>query len=489
MAMAKKLLVLLPLLVVAAFAAWAALRASRPEAEWTTSSPAALAALEAGLEAERKYYGVEARQHFTQALELDPGFVAAKVALVRATPREPGVSPGEAPRDRWLAELAEVDTTTLRPREAFLVEFTLLSADSRRGEANALLQGYLAKHPHDPYALEIQCNRLWDQQRFAEAERAYEELLAVEPNWVRAQNNLGYLAMAQGDFATAKDRFLTYRYVAPDQANPHDSLGELMVLLGRWDEAREELEKALAVREDFCASYGNLVTIGVYTGDLPAARAVLQRAAKVPACRDWLEAQECRLELLERFTSGDAASLGRDFERSCAAKIPGSNWLPYIAALQHGQLDAARQIELRMARGFGESPGARGKAVLAHLAGLRLVAEGKLREGAEQLATADAGLTYFGTEEGLTKLLNRLQWAHTLELLGDTAGAAKVYREVAAVNAPLAESFREGQLARVRVEPLPDRGDAGAAEEPAAAADAPGEQAGAEPTKERASGP
>ena len=47
--------------------------------------------------------------------------------------------------------------------------------------------------------------------------------------------------MMQGRFAEAEESFKSYRFIALDQANPHDSLGELYITTGRYDEAERIL--------------------------------------------------------------------------------------------------------------------------------------------------------------------------------------------------------------------------------------------------------
>ena len=69
----------------------------------------------------------------------------------------------------------------------------------------------------------------------AEPQFVYQRLVEIAQNWVIAYNQLGYIAMASGRFVEAEEYFTSYRFVAPDQANPHDSLGELYLLLGRPD--------------------------------------------------------------------------------------------------------------------------------------------------------------------------------------------------------------------------------------------------------------
>ena len=60
--------------------------------------------------------------------------------------------------------------------------------------------------------------------------------------------------------------------MAPDQANPYDSLGEIRRTPGRYDEAIENLNKALALKPDFVESYGHLGVAYEGKGDVAAAR-------------------------------------------------------------------------------------------------------------------------------------------------------------------------------------------------------------------------
>ena len=76
------------LAVVVLAAAVVALTAKRPE--WTTSSPAALAEFQKGLDANEKVYYDEARAHFAKAMEIDPNFIMAKYFLTESSiPRAP----------------------------------------------------------------------------------------------------------------------------------------------------------------------------------------------------------------------------------------------------------------------------------------------------------------------------------------------------------------------------------------------------------------
>jgi hypothetical protein len=437
--MRKKLLILVPIALLVAFAAWAAYHVSRPEPEWTASSPAALAALQRGIEAERKYYRLEAYGHFTEAVRLDPRCAGCRLGVLRNARIEPDAA------KEMVAELRRLDRDRLNERERFLVDYTVARFDDDYARATALASEYAARHPDDPYALEAQAEELWRERRFDEVEKVYERMLEIDPNYVTAQNRLGYLAMREGDLASAEDRFRTYRYVAPDQANPHDSLGELFVLTGRWDEARAELEEALRIRPDFCASYGNLIDIAILTGRPEEGLPVLERASQPGRCEDYeLDRYRCRVELWGKLIDGRYEELSEGFEDSCAAELRVSPWIPQIAALLHGDLETARDIESwRLAEQRKRELASEDDPVAPHLAGLRLVAEGEPAEAARRFAAADGPLGYW-SGDGLFKLFNRLQWVNALERAGDREGAAKLLSEVAAVNPALAEGYHRG---------------------------------------------
>ena len=119
---------LLAAVAVVALAAAGILLAHRGEREWTTGSPAALAALEAGLAEEQKLYLEDAIAHYERALELDPDFVAAKFLLLT---RKGRMAP-EDYRTALRAELLAADRAPLTPNgEALAREMDVAVADLR----------------------------------------------------------------------------------------------------------------------------------------------------------------------------------------------------------------------------------------------------------------------------------------------------------------------------------------------------------------------
>lgn len=430
--------------VVLALAAGAAfwLRAATRK-EWTTESPAALAEYERGRQAHMRFYSADARAAFRRALELDPGFVAAKLGLLDS-------EVDKEVRARLVAELRAADRERLNERERFLLDILLARVDEDLVGRTARIEAYLDRHPDDPWALYSAASDSWVRQDWEVAERRYRRLLEVDPNWVLAHNNLGYIAMAQGRFAEAESRFRTYRFVAPDQANPHDSLGELLVLLGRYDEARAELEEALAIRPDFCASYDNLLRLAVLDrrpGDLDA----IATRSRRDCAPDHARKLACMVTVARGFLTGDAEAPWRSADPACEEVNRQPEVLVHRLALVSGRRELALEIERKLrerASSIGsEFPKAAEElgTLIAFFEGQRHSIDGDWPAAIERWRAVDeAGEFWQAGGGGVLKLLARRELAHALRQTGDEAGAAAAIARTRAVNPAFADQSWEG---------------------------------------------
>ena len=433
----RKLMFLIAGLVVAAGAVILLARTSR--SEWTSTSPAAVEAFEAAQAARMKLYQAEAEKYLRRALELDPGFVAAKVVSFYFL--------DDKGREALVQELKGVDLSKLTDRERFLVEYLVARKEQRPEEADAILARFVERHPKDPYGLAMEAAMAWDNRDWDRAAGYYARLLDANPNWVVAQNHLGYIAMAQGRFEAAEELFKTYAYIAPDQANPHDSMGELLTLLGRYDEARAELEKALEIKPDFCASYKHLADILVMQGENQDASDILSAAAA--NCDPKFVANlRCEQQLWQEFLAGNFEAPWRPENASCVERMgPGSFLIHRMASLT-GRRDEALAIEAAVAAEVEKKVGPMGaygrkdvEAMLHHMRGVRLLGSGDPAAAASEFEAADKLLVYWGDGQGTLKLFNRLNLASALESSGDAAASQQLVAAVAGVNRSFAEVY------------------------------------------------
>jgi tetratricopeptide (TPR) repeat protein len=68
-----------------------------------------------------------------------------------------------------------------------------------------------------------------------------------------------------------------YVFLAPDLANPHDSLGEVLTFIGRYDEAEKEFVASLQIQPDFFYSLLNLARVHIERGQLRKGVEILER--------------------------------------------------------------------------------------------------------------------------------------------------------------------------------------------------------------------
>lgn len=430
---------LLAAVVVAAVAAAGALLALRDETEWTTDSEAALAEFQRGLEADQKLYHNEAAEHFERAAELDPDFVAARLFLLGRL----GGRDNEARREALAAELETADLSRLSPRERFLIEHfrTARKGDSER--ARALVDAYLERHPDDPFAIVAECRHLWFERDFDAVEARYRRLIEIDPNWVIAQNHLGYLAMAQGDWKRAEEQFAIYRYLAPDQPNPHDSLGELLMLTGRWDEARDEFEAALAIKPDFCHSWNHLVMLELLTGRFEAAGRTIEGIDRDDLCSpDEIRLQRCRLGVWRAFAGGDWQGAWDSYRgQGCERYYGDASVMAYEAALLAGLAEEAAALAAEIEGFLEEHMREDLPAAQLHLEGIRLSLAGRHVEAIERLREADRQLAYWTSEGGYFKLANRVELWRALTAAGRDQEAEELLAEIRAVNPEIADRW------------------------------------------------
>ena len=418
--------------------------------EWTTSSPEALVELETAMDAQMKLYSADAARHFDRALELDPDFVIANLFSLRHVPYDDQ----ETREARW-AKVEGADTALLTPRERFFVERTRAYHEERPDDAVTILDEYAARYPNDPYILFQRAERAWGLSRLEEAERLYQRLAEISPNWVITYNMLGYINMGRGRFAEAEEYFKSYRFIAPDQANPFDSLGELFITVGRYDEAEEMLERALEVRPDFWASYAHLVLVMSLTGDPEGAHGIVERAKEAGAPEGQVTGMDCRQRYMAMRSAEQWQEILDQAESECATewRVGFAVLTTHFAASRLGDWESALALEVETGNLLGEVEQDGGskeamtlRGAFAHMQGVRLAFQGEYGDAEEKLRAADKELTYGEASTGTYKLFNRMILAELLLADGQDAEAHGLLAKVRGVNPVMVADFEDSGL-------------------------------------------
>ncbi len=404
---------------------------------WTTSSEVARVQFEECLSSIMKIYYGDAVAHCAKAVKADPNFAVAKVFYALLINRR---DPTES--KELQSQVRAADKSRLTPRERFLIDYHLARLAGKQERASQILSSYLSSHPDDPFALTERCNELWLGQKMQASEKCYQRVRRIDPNWVEAQNRLGYAAMAQGRFKEAEELFDTYRYIAPDQANPHDSLGELLTLVGRYGEAQKELAAAISTRADFCASYEHWVQLDLLQSRFDDAEKRIAAMKSQADCAKSADLLTCGVSLWRAAHAGDwSAAWDVAHQAGCIDHKNGDVFvIAFRAALELGKRSDAARIKDRIRALETDTkmpPEARNTwaAVLDHLDGLEALKDGDNTKAAKSFREADAKLRYWSNAGlGTFKLFNRLSLAEALSREGKPEEAAQVRREIASVN-------------------------------------------------------
>jgi Flp pilus assembly protein TadD len=424
--------------------------------EWTSSSAEALEAFEAGRDAQRKLYYPEALQHFERAVKADPEFVAAKKFLADML-RSHGRDEGDKERAMALyAEVAEADLSGLNVRERFLVERLMAIREHRYEDADELLETCLRDHPTDPFVVAVKADQLWGLGDYDNAERMYRRVLELDPNWVVAYNQLGYLNMLEERFAEAEEYFTSYRFIAPDQANPHDSLGDLYVIQGRYEEAQTSFQRAIEIKPDFSASYDHLALVRGLMGDFSGGHEALQSLVDQGfATESDVIGTRCYLDLWELESDGKWREV-RDRAADCLKHTPATHLVTvaaHRAACRLADWELVDEIEAKFEgllqkakeKGYKSAVGEAWPLYL-HLQGVRLASEGDLDEAEKRFREADAHIKFKEASVGVIKLINRTVLVETLLAQGKDGDAHTLLAKVRAVNPALVADFEEQGL-------------------------------------------
>lgn len=417
--------------------------------DWTSTSPEAVAAFQAGMDAQMKVYYEDSRRNFQRAVELDPDFVIANLMAIDMYRDD------EKKAAAMWAKVENADLALLTPRERFYIQRARARHAKQPEEAQRLLDEYVAKYPNDPYILNQKAMETWLRGDLEDAERLYQRLVEIAPNWVIAYNQLGYINMMKGRFAEAEEYFKSYRFIAPDQANPHDSLGELFITQGRDDEARESLESAIRIKPDFWAAYEHLVLMQSSSGDFEGSRETIDRVRAAGGPEDLVTSMECLVHYTELRNAGDWREIMAEADSKCVQgfKEGYSTVATHFAACKLGEWEKAMEMEVETAN-LLEKMGDHGnerdlmtlRGAFLHMQGVRLALQGDYAEAEEKLRAADEGLTYVEAGVGMYKLFNRMILAEVLLADNQDAEAHGLLANVRAVNPVLVAEFEDSGL-------------------------------------------
>ncbi|MBM4129841.1 tetratricopeptide repeat protein, partial [bacterium] len=201
-----------------------------------------------------------------RSLELDPALAEASISRTMAYARL-----GE--RQNLKREMARADSLTgllKDDRRRLLAQLRLGAFPSSRFVSmfDSVYGVLEVQAPDNIYVLEAGAGRVALKQDDEATARAWQRILERDPNYANGYNMLGYHELKRGNFDLAIEYMQKYAFLAPELANPHDSLGDVYMVLGRYEEAEAEYHAAVKLQPDFYWSIINLGRVYLARGQM-----------------------------------------------------------------------------------------------------------------------------------------------------------------------------------------------------------------------------
>jgi len=147
----------------------------------------------------------------------------------------------------------------------------------QHAQAASAFQRALALDPRNYYALVFFANDLMRQQRFSDARKMLERVLALYPQDAPSQTNLGRVAYEEADYARAERLFRVAIAAQPRAQAGYAGLSQTLARENREEEALQVLQEGLRVHPT-SVLYTNLGTTLFMRGDYVAAARAFEDA-------------------------------------------------------------------------------------------------------------------------------------------------------------------------------------------------------------------
>jgi tetratricopeptide (TPR) repeat protein len=235
----------------------------------TTASDDARKEFLAGRDLAERLRITDSLAHFDKAISLDPNFALAELNRANASPTA----------KEFFEHLNKAVTLSAKASdgERMLIEAAEAGANANPTKQKEILERLVAAYPNDERAHFNLGGYYFGQQEFVQAIGHYKKATELAPDYSTAYNILGYAYRQNEAYSDAENAFKKYIELIPNDPNPYDSYAELLLKMGRFDEAIVQYNKALAIDQNFINSHFGIAAALAYSGKPSEAQAELQK--------------------------------------------------------------------------------------------------------------------------------------------------------------------------------------------------------------------
>jgi serine/threonine protein kinase/Tfp pilus assembly protein PilF len=388
----------------------------RSLADITTKSPEAYKYYAEGNKLHLQSRYREAVPYFERAISIDPEFAIAYRFMAVAYSNL-----GNIPKRKEYLKKAMELKDRLSEKERYLIEGTYyLTYEDTYDKARTAFTKLLEIYPDHTVALSNLALTFYMLDQYEEAIPYFERAKSAKTEFAPTYNQLATCYRARGDYNQAKQVLEFYLENIGDSVAIRRGFAIHYRLLGEYDLALSEIEKAFAINPKDISILNVQAQVYLYKGDLENAENVCWKLMEFtePGARYLSTSQFDNLDLILGRYERDKSRINSliDFMRNTGVKWAESNahrWLAYIH-IQTGNFDeAVRECEQSWKYAVeAERPGLQRETL--HLKGLAYIRQGSLAE-AEQTAEELKRLIESGMDKKSIRLYYHLAGLIKLE--------------------------------------------------------------------------
>ncbi len=217
-------------------------------ADVTTNSSEAYRYYLEGVEYAAKYYFTEAEKSFRKALEFDSTFAMVYLKLANY-------------EDEWkeMVDKAVAYSDKVSKKEKHYIRSAeALASENQTGYVKELKKMVELYPDEKEVFYKLGRHYVYSQKQYEEAAGYFGKAIEIDPLYKLAYNELAYIYNKIGNFEKSIWAINKYISIAPDEANPYDTRGDLYAVNGKIDQAIVSFKKALEIKPDFYMSLAKL---------------------------------------------------------------------------------------------------------------------------------------------------------------------------------------------------------------------------------------
>jgi len=328
----------------------------------------------------------EARPLLQRAVAADPSFAVAHALIGSTTPGPEG--------DESMALAVELASGLPEP-ERLLVDWMRAQRAGEDDIAGSTLARLAERAPGDWRTRVALGYRAMKERRPDDAIERFEEARALDPERAEIHNGLAYAYASDRRWDAAVEAARAQAELLRWQPNPQDTLGEILLMAGRFDEAESAFTRAVGISTEFTIAWQGIGLTRAYRGDYVRAQlaiAVGRRSAASPDERIGFDVDRAWIAMAQG-RPGDAARAIGAYEREAKKyALPAFAVAPLlrsqIASIQGKHREARRLAQLAIDRAdTGDYAGAARKYIRREALMQRLAAEARLGDADVAAAT------------------------------------------------------------------------------------------------------